>query len=45
MDLDEHAIALAFDKVLNNLSKYAVSPLSRGACLDLEILDNPAKIE
>lgn len=43
--MNEHYIALEFDKVLNNLSKYASSKLSKEACLNLAILDNKEKIE
>ena len=43
--MNEHYIALEFDKVLLNLSKYATCKLSQGACLNLSILDNKEKIE
>ena len=43
--MNEHHIALEFDKVLNNLSKYATCELSKNACLNLEILNNKEQIE
>lgn len=43
--MNEHYIALEFDKVLLNLSKYASSKLSSEACLNLEVLNNKEKIE
>ena len=43
--MNEHYIALEFDKVLLNLSKYAVCELSRAECLNLPVLDNKEKIE
>jgi len=43
--MNEHYIALEFDKVLNNLSKYTNSELSKQACLDLEVLNNKIQIE
>ncbi len=43
--MNENYIALEFDKVLNNLSKYAVCKLSKNACLNLEIFNNKEKIE
>ena len=43
--MNEHYLALEFDKVLLNLSDYASSKLSKDACLGLEILSNKEKIE
>ena len=43
--MNEHYIALEFDKVLANLSKYALCALSREACLNLPVLDNKEQIE
>ena len=36
-NLNDHHISLEFDKVLTNLSKYAISTLGQKACLNLEI--------
>ena len=44
-NLNDHHIALEFDKVLLNLSKYANSKLGANACLNLEIYPNKAQIE
>ena len=44
MNLDDHSLALEFDKVLENLSKYAQSALSKEACLNLEISSSISKI-
>ncbi len=44
-NLNDHHIALEFDKVLLNLSKYANSKLGANACLNLEIYSNKAQIE
>lgn len=43
--MNEHYIALEFDKVLLNLSKYASCKLSKDACLNIEILNNKEQIE
>ena len=43
--MNEHYLALEFDKVLNNLSKFASCELSRSACLKLEINDSKTKVE
>jgi len=43
--LNEHHLALEFDKVLINLSKYASSELSKKACLGLNVLENKNKIQ
>lgn len=44
-NLNDHHIALEFDKVLSNLSKYANSTLGKNACLELEIHSKKAAIE
>ena len=44
-NLNDHHIALEFDKVLLNLSKYANSKLGANGCLNLEIYSNKAQIE
>ena len=44
-NLNDHHIALEFDKVLLNLSKYANSKLGANACLNLEIYSNKPQIE
>ena len=44
-NLNDHHIALEFDKVLSNLSKYANSKLGQEACLNLEIHSKKAQIE
>ncbi len=44
-NLNDHHIALEFDKVLSNLSKYANSKLGAEACRNLEIYSNKAQIE
>ena len=44
-NLNDHHLALEFDKVLLNLSKYANSNLAKEECLNLEILNNKAQIE
>ena len=43
--MNEHYLALEFDKVLNNLSAYACCALSKSACFELEINSNKTKIE
>ena len=43
--LNDHHIALEFDKVLSNLSKYANSKLAQNACCNLEIYSKKAQIE
>lgn len=43
--LNDHHIALEFDKVLSNLSKYANSKLAQNACYNLEIYSKKAQIE
>lgn len=43
--LNKHHLALEFDKVLSNLSKYAISNLAKEKCLNLELFDNKNKIE
>ncbi len=43
--MNEHYIALEFDKVLDNLSKYAVCELSKEACLNLPVMNNKEQIE
>ncbi|MBQ7286538.1 MAG: hypothetical protein IJW73_02125, partial [Candidatus Gastranaerophilales bacterium] len=42
---NDHHIALEFDKVLSNLSKYANSKLAQNACLSLKTYDIKAQIE
>ncbi len=43
--LNDHYIALEFDKVLSSLSKYAISHLGKKACFELEINEIKEKIE
>lgn len=43
--LNDHYIALEFDKVLSSLSKYAISSLGKKACFELEINNLKEKIE
>lgn len=43
--LNDHYIALEFDKVLSSLSKYAISTLGKKACFRLEINNLKEKIE
>lgn len=43
--MNEHYLALEFDKVLNNLSKYASCELAKNACFEFEINSNKTKIE
>lgn len=42
--LNKHYKALEFDKVLENLSKYACCELSKNACKNIEIYENKEKI-
>ncbi len=44
-NLNKHHIALEFNQVLINLSKYAQSELSRLACLELEFLNTKEQVE
>ena len=43
--LNEHHVALEFDKILINLSKYANSNLGKEACLNIDIFSKAAQIE
>ena len=43
--LNEHFLALEFDKVLSNLSHYTNCTLSKTSCLNLEIYNTKAQIE
>ena len=44
-NLDNHQLALEFDKVLINLSKYANSSLGKKKCLNVEFYNNKSQIE
>ena len=44
-NLDNHQLALEFDKVLINLSKYANSALGKKKCLNVEFYNNKSQIE
>lgn len=43
--LNKHYLALEFDKVLLNLSKYAVSALAKEKCLNIDFYDSKLQIE
>lgn len=43
--MDDNYIALEFDKVLKKLSSFAISNLANEACLNLEVLNQPAQID
>ena len=43
--LSEHHLALEFDKVLLNLSRYANSTLAKNKCLNLDVYSKKAQIE
>ena len=45
LTINDHYIALEFDKVLSSLSKYAISSLGKKACFELEINNIKEKIE
>ena len=44
-NIDNHQLALEFDKVLINLSKYANSTLGKKKCLNVEFYNNKSQIE
>ena len=44
-ELNEHFLALEFDKVLINLSKYALSSKAKEKCLNLNVYNQKAQIE
>ena len=44
-NLKKHHLALEFNQVLINLSKYAQSELSRLACLEMEFLNTKEQVE
>ncbi|MBR1617252.1 hypothetical protein IJ670_03790, partial [bacterium] len=44
MTLNEHMLSLEFDKVLLNLARFACSDISKKACLNLELSNNPKKV-
>ena len=44
-NIDNHQLALEFDKVLINLSKYANSALGKKKCLNVEFYNNKSQIE
>ena len=43
--MNNHHISLEFNKVLENLSKYAISSLAKKECLNLEVCNNKTQIE
>ena len=44
-NLNAHHLALEFDKVLVNLSKYATSTLGKKRCLEVELLNQKTQID
>ena len=44
-NINDHHLALEFDKVLSNLSKYANTSLAKNKCLNLKIFNQKEQIE